>query len=260
MRKRHLAAVACAALAVSCGGETEGPPEAPVPDPGVEAEAAPFAVTAAGRDVRWYTSRGRRALDGLENVVVYRSADDVSGSPDVVLHARCMGDRSEVELDMGVELGDDVVTDGDLRTKRVLIRFVPQDVRPVVFDVGSTGRSVVVDRPLSFLRLLVGADSLVVQTVSRRGTAVFAEFVVSPLAYERLSLVADTCGWILDRSRLCASSASGRRRCWISSAPRCWPPTSACRSGTASSASGSTTTRSTWTCRRRWAARTWASA
>jgi len=198
MRKRHLAAVACAALAVSCGGETEGPPEAPVPDPGVEAEAAPFAVTAAGRDVRWYTSRGRRALDGLENVVVYRSADDVSGSPDVVLHARCMGDRSEVELDMGVELGDDVVTDGDLRTKRVLIRFVPQDVRPVVFDVGSTGRSVVVDRPLSFLRLLVGADSLVVQTVSRRGTAVFAEFVVSPLAYERLSLVADTCGWILD--------------------------------------------------------------
>ena len=85
------------------------------------------------RDIRWYVSRSRRALDDLENVVAYRSADDVSGSPDVVLYARCLGDRTEVELDMGVDLGDDVVTDGDLRTKRVLVRFVPRNRLPVVF-------------------------------------------------------------------------------------------------------------------------------
>ncbi|MYD85146.1 MAG: hypothetical protein F4Y14_02575 [Acidobacteria bacterium] len=36
------------------------------------------------------------------------------------------------------------------------------------------------------------------QTVSRRGTAVFAEFVVTALAYENLSVVSETCGWILD--------------------------------------------------------------
>ena len=173
----------------------------PTPIPRRKTRVAPTTEPAASRgarDIRWYTSRGRRALDDLENVVVYRSADDVSGSPDVVLYARCLGDRTEVELDMGVELGDDVVTDGDLRTKRVLVRFVPGDVRPVVFEVGSAGRSLVVDSPLAFLRDLVEADLVVVQTVSRRGTAVFAEFVVTALAYERLSVVSDTCGWILD--------------------------------------------------------------
>ena len=207
MRKRFL--VACVLLAVSplmaaCGGG-EPVPEIPVPasDAGAEVQAsrvlAPDPAARAGvRDIRWYLSRGRRALDDLDNVVVYRSADDVSGSADVVLYARCLGDRTEVELDMGVELGDDVITDGDVRTKRVLVRFVPRDLRPVVFEVGSGGRSLVVDPPLAFLRDLVEADSVVVQTVSRRGTAVFAEFVVTALAYERLSVVSEACGWILD--------------------------------------------------------------
>jgi hypothetical protein len=202
---RHLAVCGLLVAAVSmtaCGGG-EAVPEVPVPDSASEAEQAGAVATESvsgpgARDLRWYVSRGRRALDGLENVVVYRSADDVSGSADVVLHARCLGDRTEVEMDMGVQLGDDVVTDGDVRTKRVLVRFAPRDVRPVVFEVGSAGRSLVVDPPLAFLRDLVEADSVVVQTVSRRGTAVFAEFVVTALAYERLSVVSDTCGWILD--------------------------------------------------------------
>ena len=202
---RHLAVrrlFAVGVLMAACGGD-EAIPEIPVPDSETGAEAAGESTTesvsgSGARDIRWYVSRGRRALDDLENVVVYRSADDVSGSADVVLYARCLGDRTEVELDMGVELGDDVITDGDVRTKRVLIRFVPRDLRPVVFEVGSAGRSLVVDPPLAFLRDLVEAHSVVVQTVSRRGTAVFAEFVVTALAYERLSVVSDTCGWILD--------------------------------------------------------------
>ena len=202
---RHLPVCQLLALVVlmaACGGD-EAIPEIPVSDSETGAEAAAEPTTepvlgAGDRDIRWYVSRGRRALDGLQNVVVYRSADDVSGSPDVVLYARCLGDRTEVELDMGVDLGDDVITDGDVRTKRVLVRFVPEDVRPVVFEVGSTGRSLVLDPPLAFLRDLVEADSVVVQTVSRRGTAVFAEFVVTALAYERLSVVSHTCGWILD--------------------------------------------------------------
>ena len=211
---RHLAVcgllVAALSMAACGGGETA--PEIPVPGSDADAKEAGAITTApisgapatapvpgsGARDVRWYVSRGRRALDDLENVVVYRSADDVSGSVDVVLYARCLGDRTEVELDMGVDLGDDVVTDGDVRTKRVLVRFVPRDVRPVVFEVGSAGRSLVVDPPLAFLRDLVEADSVVLQTVSRRGTAVFAEFVVTALAFERLSVVSDTCGWILD--------------------------------------------------------------
>ena len=194
--------LAASALTVACGGG-EAVPEIPVPgpDPDPEERGAPATEPVSGsgaRDIRWYVSRGRRALDDLENVVVYRSADDVSGSPDVVLYARCLGDRTEVELDMGVELGDDVITDGDVRTKRVLVRFVPEVVRAVVFEVGSAGRSLVLDPPLAFLRDLVEADSVVVQTVSRRGTAVFADFVVTALAYENLSVVSDTCGWILD--------------------------------------------------------------
>ena len=194
--------VALPLLAACCGGE-EVVSEIPVPDSHPDAVdagalAAELAAPSGGRDIRWYVSRGRRALDDLENVVVYRSADDVTGSPDVVLYARCLGDRTEVELDLGVDLGDDVITDGDLRTKRVLVRFVPRDLRPVVFEVGPAGRSLVVDPPLAFLRDLVEADSVVVQTVSRRGTGVFAEFVVTALAYERLSVVSDTCGWILD--------------------------------------------------------------
>ena len=196
------ALLAASVLTAACGGP-EPVPEIPVPDS--EPDVQDASVSAAGalasvraRDIRWYVSRGRRALDDLENVVAYRSADDVSGSPDVVLYARCLGDRTEVELDMGVDLGDDVVSDGDLRTKRVLVRFVPRNPRPVVFEVGSVGRSLVVDPPLAFLRDLVEADSVVVQTVSRRGTAVFAEFVITALAYERLSVVSDACGWILD--------------------------------------------------------------
>ena len=190
-------------LLAACGGGEEVVSEIPVPDSHPDAVdagalAAELAAPSGGRDIRWYVSRGLRALDDLENVVVYRSADDVTGSPDVVLYARCLGDRTEVELDLGVDLGDDVITDGDLRTKRVLVRFVPRDLRPVVFEVGPAGRSLVVDPPLAFLRDLVEADSVVVQTVSRRGTAVFAEFVVTALAYERLSVVSDTCGWILD--------------------------------------------------------------
>lgn len=193
---------AASVLTAACGGE-QAVPEIPVPDSESQAQDAGVPATEpvaslGARDIRWYVSRGRRALDDLESVVVYRSADDVSGSPDVVLYARCLGDRTEVELDMGVELGDDVVSDGDLRTKRVLLRFVPRDLRPVVFTVGSAGRSLVVDLPLAFLRDLVEADSVALQTVSRRGTAVFAEFVVTALAYENLSVVSDTCGWILD--------------------------------------------------------------
>ena len=200
---------AVAAFAAACGGGGEPPAGLTVPDPEVVAvepvgDAGPGAapasagVSAAGLDVQWYVSRGRRALDGLENVVVYRAADAASGAPDVVLYARCLGDRTEVELDMGVFLGDDVISDGDVRTKRVLVRFVPADLRPLVYAVGSSGRSLIVDRPLAFLRELVGTDSFVVQTVSARGTAVFAEFVVSALAYENLLVVSEACGWILD--------------------------------------------------------------
>lgn len=48
------------------------------------------------------------------------------------------------------------------------------------------------------LAISMEADSLVLQTVSRRGTAVFAEFLVTALAYENLSVASRTCGWILD--------------------------------------------------------------
>ena len=200
---------AVAAFAAACGGGGDAPAGLTVPDPEVVAvepvgDAGPGAapasagVSAGGSDAQWYVSRGRRALDGLENVVVYRAADAVSGAPDVVFYARCLGDRTEVELDMGVFLGDDVISDGDVRTKRVLVRFVPADLRPLVYEVGPSGRSLIVDRPLAFLRELVGTDSLVVQTISARGTAVFAEFVVSALAYENLLVVSEVCAWILD--------------------------------------------------------------
>ena len=202
-------ALLAALLCAGCGGEEvvlpEGTIEAGLPASeavggavdGVPAgDGAPARRTA--RDVRWYVSRGERVLDGLENVIVYRSADDVSGSPDVVLYVRCLGDRTEVELDMGVALGDDDITDGEGRTKRVLVRFVPAEMTPLVYDVGPEGRSLVVERPLGFLRRFVSADAAVVQTVSRRGTAVFAEFAVTALAYENLLVVSDACGWILD--------------------------------------------------------------
>lgn len=200
---------AVAAFAAACGGGGDEPAGLTVPDPEVVAAGpvsdagsgvapASAGVLSAGRDVQWYVSRGRRALDGLENVVVYRAADAVSGAADVVFYARCLGDRTEVEIDMGVFLGDDVISDGDVRTKRVLVRFVPADLRPLVYEVGLSGRSLIVDRPLAFLRELVGTDALVLQTVSARGTAVFAEFVVSALAYQNLLVVSEACGWILD--------------------------------------------------------------
>ena len=194
--------LAVVVLLGACAGdpapESPGVEVDPTPVGSVEPLADGAGVLPRGRDLRWYVSRGRRALDDLENVVVYRSADDVSGSPDVVLYARCLGDRTEVEIDMGVALGDDVVGDGDLRTKRVLVRFPPADLRPMVFEVGSRGRSLVVDPPLDFLRRLVEADSVILQTLSARGTAVFADFVVTALAYQNLSIVSQTCGWILD--------------------------------------------------------------
>ncbi|MCY4638058.1 MAG: hypothetical protein OXG04_26795 [Acidobacteria bacterium] len=200
---------AVAAFAAACGGGGDQPGALTVPDPEVVAvgpvgDAGPGsapasgAVLPAGRDVQWYVSRGRRALDGLENIVVYRAADAVSGAPDVVLYARCLGDRTEVEIDMGVFLGDDVISDGDVRTKRVLVRFVPADLRPLVDEVGPSGRSLIVDLPLAFPRELVGTGALVVQTVSARGTAEFAEFAVSALAYQNLLVVSEACGWILD--------------------------------------------------------------
>ena len=200
---------AAAALAVACGGGADSVAVDPLPaavtqgglesaSPGSALAPRPVGVSASGGDVRWHLSRRTRALDDLDNVVAYRAADAVTGSDAVVLHARCYGDRTEVELDLGVSLGDDIVTDGDVRTKRVLVRFVPAAVRALVYDVGLEGRSVVVGRPLGFLRDLVDADSLVVQTVSAGGTTVFAEFVVTALAYQRLLAVSEACGWILD--------------------------------------------------------------
>ena len=148
-----------AALGVACSGGggdsaavdalpaavTQGPVESAAL--GSFSAARPVADSAAGGDVRWYLSRRPRALDDLDNVVAYRTADAVTGSDAIVLHARCYGDRTEVELDLGVSLGDDVVTDGDVRSKRVLVRFVPAAVRAVVYDVGLEGRSVIVGRP-----------------------------------------------------------------------------------------------------------------
>lgn len=211
---------AAAALAVACGGGADSVAVDPLPaavtqgglesaSPGSALAPRPVGVSASRGDVRWYLSRRTRALDDLDNVVAYRAADAVTGSDAVVLHARCHGDRTEVELDLGVSLGDDIVTDGDARSKRVLVRFVPAAVRALVYDVGLEGRSVVVGRPLGFLRDLVDADSLVVQTLSAGGTTVFAEFVVTALAYQRLLAVSEACGWILDPAEARRAESAG---------------------------------------------------
>ena len=43
-----------------------------------------------------------------------------------------------------------VIPDGDMRTERVLVRFVPADLRPLVYEVGPSGPSLIVDRLLVF--------------------------------------------------------------------------------------------------------------
>lgn len=126
--------------------------------------------------------------------------------------------------------------------------------------MGSAGRSLVVDPPLAFLRYLVEAGFVGVQTVSRRGTSVFAEFAVTALAYERLSVVSDTCSWILDPIE--AVRAEAERREALPEVERVQVldnylgvPT---RDGI--ERFRSSTTKSIWTCPRRWTGRTWGSA
>lgn len=58
----------------------------------------------------WFVSITTDPDEGLSRVVVYRLADETTGVPDgrVLLYARCLGDHTEVEIEWGVPLGDDV--------------------------------------------------------------------------------------------------------------------------------------------------------
>ena len=154
----------------------------------------------------WVVSTAPRALDGLDDVVAYRPADDVTGAnlEDVLLYVRCRGDRTEAELQWGVRLGDDVYEDDDV-TKRVLFRFVPDFQEAVVWPVSNTGGALVVLDPIDFLRRFVSSYEVLVQTTSWNGTVLFAQFVITPAALDRLSVLATSCRWILDSQALAVS-------------------------------------------------------
>ena len=190
-------------VATACGaGESlPGPPQDALlvsPMPG-----NPVADAAESGSNPWIMSSRLRALDGLSNVLVLRYPDEVTGAPpeDAVLMARCLGDRTEVEIEWGVLLGDDVYQD-ETGTKRSLVRFSPNSPTAVVWDVGNNGTSLVVDEPARFLRDFVTSLEVLIQTTSWNGTVLFAQFLVAEGAQRQLDPVADACGWILDPEEL----------------------------------------------------------
>ena len=202
-------AVCCGA---GCGGGASEPPstssdsasvssdvvEAPVPaDPPA---ASPVSSAGAGGGVRWGLSRRPRPIDGLFDVVAFRPPTSVSGPlpPDVAVFARCIGDRTEVEMVWRVPLGDDVIGDGRRRSKRVLVRFPPQPVRPVLWTVSTDGAGLFVSRPLDFLREWVVAHEVLIQTTAGNGAVLFAAFARTEALPAPLVGVASACRWTLD--------------------------------------------------------------
>ena len=202
----------------ACGGSPASEPEGPRAD-GVSVSLAPSGVPgsdesspdASGSPLRtlnpWVLSTTGRPLDGLRDTVAYRYPDEVTGVSvdDVVLYARCLGDRTQVELDWGVLLGDDVYED-EIGTKRVLVRFSPEPSGPAVWDVSNTGAALVVPAPDDFLRRFVASLEVLIQTTSWNGTVMFAQFIVAPDAVERLNPMAQACGWILDPEEAAAAA------------------------------------------------------
>ena len=203
-------------LLAACGGgsetvDTDAPVSPDVPgDPAAESPLAPRVppdelvygdrpVVPAIDPRPWLISVRPRVLDGLDDVVGHRVADDVTGASleDVVLFARCLGDRTEVELTWDVALGDDVFED-DFVTKRVLVRFFPDGPYSDMWPVSNDGRAVVVDAPIVFLRRFVRSTEVFVQTTSWNGTVLLAHFVVAADVLDSLGRIAAACGWVLD--------------------------------------------------------------
>lgn len=206
MRRQVVAGVVAATLLVgACSSGTapdgESPPdqtdqasaEAPAvqepPPPPPEPEPPP------GPDLGdWLVSTDSNPLD--DSRIIVASLDAVEGtggfSDDPVrLYARCRSNRTEVYIVWHDYLGDD----GD-STKRVTYRFPPASARAESWGISTDGDSTFVRRPIPFLRQLVQAERLVLQTtpyLEPPTTAVFAltgsEEVLAPLA--------QLCNWSL---------------------------------------------------------------
>lgn len=189
-------------LLVGCGSGEPVPTEPA--DPAVVVGLDVDSLSARGAEAplpqAWNVASSPRSMDTMLDVVAYRVADDVTGVPpsQVVLFARCLGDRTQVDLYWGVQLGDDVYDGQDERTKRVVLRFFPRSPSPVVWHTSGDGVTLLVRNPVRFLRELVAAEALVVQTTSATGEVLFAAFDLTPLAYEALETVAAACEWVLD--------------------------------------------------------------
>ena len=207
---RVLFSLSVAVLAVACGGDVPPPPiedpsalaAAAAADPAADGVSDGSADDASG-DVRvsWIVSRTQRQIDGLSQVVAYRSADEVSGigdDADVLFSARCVGDRTEVEFAYPVALGDDVYNDGEGRTKRVLLRLIPSPPATTVWPVAPNGTSLLVAQPVRFLRQVVLSDWLYLQTTSVQGAVLFSAYEFTPATFQSLRDVADACSWQID--------------------------------------------------------------
>ena len=192
-------------FAGACGGGSA--PDAADESAVVGDGPAAIAVAAAGDDLsvedQWMISRMVRDLDDLSDVVVYRSADEITGlrpGEDVVFFARCLGDRTQVEILFPVRLGDDLPSDGDRLSKRVLLRLLPANPTNDVWSVTPDGYSLLVEQPVRFLRQLVAADMFFVQTTSAQHTVLFASFAITPVAYASILAVSEACVWHLDEA------------------------------------------------------------
>ena len=201
--------LSCVLLLPACGSP-EPPPE--VDDAGVVVGIAVDSLAQSGVDAplpeSWNVTSTDRTMDAMRDVIAYRVADEATGVPasQVVLFARCLGDRTQVDFYWGVALGDDVYDGRDERTKRVLLRFFPRPPSAVVWHTSGQGVTLLVRNPVRFLRELVGADALAVQTTSSTGQVLFAAFEFTPLAFEALQAVADACQWVLDPELVLAAA------------------------------------------------------
>ena len=239
-------------LLAACGSAADVPDSGPGPEApdAVPASADADPIVSAIVSDPWIVPSQLRILDGLDDVVG-RYADDVTGAvlEQVIPFARCLGNRTEVQLEWGVALGNDVSTD-EAVTKRVLLRFVPHLPEVAVWSVSNTRVVLVVSDPVRFLRRFLGALKVIVQTTSWNGTVLFAHFVVGPAALRDLFVVAESCGWILDPAEAEAAQRRDADALFAIERQRVSTPTSVRRSVTTSARSASRrTARYTWTCR-----------
>ena len=197
-----LVPLSCLLVLVACGSPepVDADDEAPAVVVGIDVDSL-FDPSASGpAPESWNVTVDARSMDAMQDVIAYRIADDATGVPasQVVMFARCLGDRTQVDFYWGVPLGDDVYDGQNESTKRVVLRFFPRPPSAVVWHTSGGGETLLVRNPVRFLRQVVEANALAVQTTSAVGQVLFAAFDFTPLAYEALQRVADACEWVLD--------------------------------------------------------------